>query len=196
MSLVQARRLCPQAVSSPAARSLRRVQRPVHAIFACYTPCQGFALDEAFLDVARREALVRFAVEIGAITCASPRRSAGGGRSGAHAVSRQAGLRSGRSHGQPVGGHALEPASCSSLPRATNWPSSARAGVCPVGRWTGDGGQVGATRGVRPSASWLVCPGAALAAAVGVAAARLADLAWGSDERSVQTGRDVKSLRP
>lgn len=198
MSSAQARRLCPNALFLPGRPSVyREVSEHVHGIFATYTPMvEGISLDEAFLDVTgalrlHGSALViadairaRVADEIG-ITCsvgvaankfvakiaskaAKPRVVEGGIDPGAGVVIVEAGREVEFLHPLPVRAlWGVGPATHARLDRI---------GVKTVGDL--------ATIGVDH-----------LVVALGEASGRhLFDLAWGRDDRPVESDRDAKSI--
>jgi len=198
MSSTQARRLCPGAVFLAGRPEVyREVSRQVHSIFRSYTPLvEGIALDEAFLDVTgalRRsgsalaiadEIRGRVANEIG-ITCsvgvaankfvakiaskaAKPRVSAGRIDEGAGVVVVEAGRETEFLHPLPVRAlWGVGPATHARLDRI---------GVKTVGDL--------ATIGVEHLVSLL-----------GEATGRhLFELAWGRDERPVESEREAKSI--
>ncbi len=198
MSSTQARRLCPSAVFLPGRPEVyREVSGQVHAIFRQYTPLvEGIALDEAFLDVSgalRRfgpplaiadEIRSRIAAEIG-ITCsvgvaankfvakiaskaAKPRVSAGRVDTGAGVVIVEAGRETEFLHPLPVRAlWGVGPATHARLDRI---------GVKTVGDL--------ATIGIEH-----------LVASLGEATGRhLFELAWGRDDRPVESEREAKSI--
>lgn len=198
MSSTQARRLCPGAVFLPGRPEVyREVSGQVHEIFRSYTPLvEGIALDEAFLDVSgalRRfgsplaiadEIRARVSSEIG-ITCsvgvaankfvakiaskaAKPRVSAGRISDGAGVVVVEAGRETEFLHPLPVRAlWGVGPATHARLDRI---------GVKTVGDL--------ATIGVDHLVSLL-----------GEATGRhLFELAWGRDERPVESEREAKSI--
>lgn len=198
MSSAQARRLCPNALFLPGRPSVyREVSEQVHGIFAMYTPLiEGISLDEAFLDVTGALRLhgsvlviadsirARVADEIG-ITCsvgvaankfvakiaskaAKPRVVEGGIDPGAGVVIVEAGREVEFLHPLPVRAlWGVGPATHARLDRI---------GVKTVGDL--------ATIGVDH-----------LVVALGEASGRhLFDLAWGRDDRPVESDREAKSI--
>ncbi|MBU3703375.1 MAG: DNA polymerase IV [Ilumatobacteraceae bacterium] len=198
MSSAQARRLCPNALFLSGRPSVyREVSEQVHGIFARYTPLiEGISLDEAFLDVTgalrlHGSALViadairaRVADEIG-ITCsvgvaankfvakiaskaAKPRVVEGGIDPGAGVVIVESGREVEFLHPLPVRAlWGVGPATHARLDRI---------GVKTVGDL--------ATIGVDH-----------LVVALGEASGRqLFDLAWGRDDRPVESDREAKSI--
>jgi DNA polymerase-4 len=198
MSSSQARRLCPNAVFLPGRPAVyREVSAQVHEIFRSYTPLvEGIALDEAFLDVSgalRRhgsavaiadEIRARVTTEVG-ITCsvgiaankfvakiaskaAKPRVTGGAIDPGAGVVRVEAGREVEFLHPLPVRAlWGVGPATHARLDRI---------GVKTVGDL--------ATIGVDH-----------LVTALGEAAGRhLFDLAWGRDDRAVESEREAKSI--
>lgn len=198
MSSAQARRLCPNALFLPGRPSVyREVSEQVHGIFAMYTPMvEGISLDEAFLDVTGALRLhgsvlviadsirARVADEIG-ITCsvgvaankfvakiaskaAKPRVVEGGIDPGAGVVIVEAGREVEFLHPLPVRAlWGVGPATHARLDRI---------GVKTVGDL--------ATIGVDH-----------LVVALGEASGRhLFDLAWGRDDRPVESDREAKSI--
>jgi len=198
MSSAQARRLCPHALFLPGRPSVyREVSSQVHGIFASFTPLvEGISLDEAFLDVTGALRLhgsalaiadmirTRVADEIG-ITCsvgvaankfvakiaskaAKPRVVADGIDPGAGVVVVEAGREVEFLHPLPVRAlWGVGPATHARLDRI----------------------------GVKTVADLATIGVEHLVVALGEASGRhLFDLAWGRDDRPVESDREAKSI--
>jgi DNA polymerase-4 len=198
MPSAQARRLCPQAVFVSGHHDrYGDYSRRIHEIFGFYTPLvQGLALDEAFLDVAGGRRLFGSAVEIGAEIRRRIAEEVGLAASVGVAatmfvakLASEAAKPTASLSGVIPGAGVFVVAPGAELAFLHPMPAAALWGVGPAT----------ATRldrlGVSTIGDLARVPLAALEAAVGVAAGRhLHDLSWGRDERSVQPGRDVKSV--
>jgi DNA polymerase-4 len=198
MSSAQARRLCPHALFLPGRPSVyREVSSQVHGIFASFTPLvEGISLDEAFLDVTGALRLhgsalaiadmirTRVADEVG-ITCsvgvaankfvakiaskaAKPRVVADGIDPGAGVVVVEAGREVEFLHPLPVRAlWGVGPATHARLDRI----------------------------GVKTVADLATIGVEHLVVALGEASGRhLFDLAWGRDDRPVESDREAKSI--
>jgi DNA polymerase-4 len=198
MPSAQARRLCPQAVFVPGHHDrYGDYSRRIHEIFAFYTPLvQGLALDEAFLDVAGGRRLFGSALEIGAEIRRRIAEEVGLAASVGVAttmfvakLASEAAKPTASLAGVIPGAGVFVVAPGDELAFLHPMPAAALWGVGPAT----------ATRldrlGVSTIGDLASVPLPALEGAVGVAAGRhLHDLSWGRDQRSVQPGRDVKSV--
>ena len=190
MPMSRARRLCPQAHGDPAdgtactARCRRRSWRSSPAVTPLVEP---LSLDEAFLDVVRRDPAARLAGHDRAADPAAGRRAAADHLLGRHrreqvpGQARVRALQAGRPAGHPGGRRAGVPASAARL-RAVGRRRADRPDARPAG-------PAHRRRHRRHARS------AALEAELGkAAAAHLHALAWGRDDRGVESAVREKSV--
>ncbi len=186
----EAGRRCPDAVFLPPnMRRYQQVSRHIHAVFERYTPLvEPLSIDEAFLDVTGSRRLFGTGEQIAARIKHDIRSETGLTASVGVAVNKFL---------AKLASDLEKPDGLTVVPRSREGAAAFLAPL-PVGRIWGVGPVTQAAleaKGYRTIGDLQQAAAPALAALVGAhAAGHLLSLAWGADDREVETGREEKSL--